>query len=327
MQNDLNVILTQRLPNKLFVAGGATYDKVWIRDNVYIALALEEAEMYSDAAAVYRGLLSFIKRYAGVLDLTIYPQTHGELIHPRYTIDGELVGDTWGNRQYDAVGCLLFAVGNMHRRDAGFLSMEDKIMIQKMVRYLERCRYWEDADDGMWEDQPTLHVSSIAASIKGIEAVSDFCKYDEALMGKARESMLRILPAESELHPVDMAQLSLLWPYGYKMPEIAEQVERELLRPRGVIRFIGDVYESDDAGEPQWVMGIPWLGLAWFQLGDVTKAREYLAKTEELYIDGILPESFLANSQMCVHTPLAWSHAMAFALRHKLHTCELTHKP
>jgi GH15 family glucan-1,4-alpha-glucosidase len=113
-----------------------------------------------------------------------------------------------------------------------------------------------------------------------------------------------------------MALLSLIWPLGYKYGDIVTGIEAHLLRDKGVIRYIGDKYESVDNIEAEWVLGVPWLGIANFEFGFIEKARKYLAMTEKLYTSEGLPEAYSADSP--VHNPLAWSHAMTIVLRTKL---------
>ncbi len=319
MIRDLAVIASEQLPRGLLIAGGGDYDKVWIRDNVYVALALAEAGDVKGAAVIYHELCNIITGYEYKLDSEVYPQNDSELLHPRFTTDGDELPGGWSNKQHDAVGALLFGIGSLYAHDQTFVGELERRIAQKLVKYLQTCHYWDDPDNGMWEEGPaTLHASSLAACIRGIETVAGFCDYDAAGLERAKRSLDQLLPAESTAYPTDMAQLSLIWPYGYKNFDIVERVESELLRQRGVIRHVGDAYEAGGLSESQWVMGIPWLGVAHFELGDEAKARSYLEATELLYTENGLPESYLANNQACIHTPLAWSHAMALVLRSKL---------
>ncbi len=316
---DLEVIRSQQLANGLFLAGdGPDYQHVWIRDNVYVALALQEIGQSKDAARVYQALCGIIAKYHLLLERRTYPVESDQVLPPRFTAEGAIVSGEWSNKQHDAVGVLLLGLGKMYQTDLSLLTSEMKKVCQQLVHYLETCQYSRDADNGMWEEEPTLHASSLAACIKGIEKVSGFCEYDEKMLAVARQNLENLLPRESARHEVDLAQLSLVWPCGYKRADIVAAVESTLLREHGVIRYVGDIYESKDGEESQWVMGLPWLGVANFELGNIDKAKEYLRRTESLYTKNGLPESYLANNKQCSHTPLAWSHAMALVLRSKL---------
>lgn len=319
MTRDFEVIRSQQLPSGLLIAGGGDYDKIWIRDNVYVALAFVEAGKMAEAATIYDELCKIIAQFEHVLTAGIYPTQDAELLHPRFTTNGEIVPDQWSNKQHDAAGALLFGIGQLYLLDPTLISDNTKHVAQQLITYLESCRYWEDTDNGMWEEEPQLvHASSLGACIRGIELAGNFCAYDKNGLDRARVNLEQLLPNESSKYPVDMALLTLLWPYGYLRKDILDLVEHQLLRKWGVIRHAGDAYEAGSQSEAQWVMGLPWLGIAHLDFGDTEKARSYLQDTERLYTDNGLPESYLANNQACIHTPLAWSHAMAIVLRAKL---------
>jgi hypothetical protein len=73
-------------------------------------------------------------------------------------------------------------------------------------------------------------------------------------------------------------------------------------------------YHRHDGKEAEWTMGVPWLGLCWHKLGDKARAKEYLKWTDKLYWGDHLPECYTGTIP-CEHTPLAWSHSLAVALR------------
>jgi len=127
------------------------------------------------------------------------------------------------------------------------------------------------------------------------------------------EALCRLLPRESESKGSDLAQLSLVYPLGFREPGVVEQVEDELLRSHGVIRYAEDRYHRGDS-EAQWTLGIPWLGLCWLRLGDRERARIYRDRLDRLYWDEHLPECY-RDYRPCERRPLAWAHSLALTLR------------
>jgi phosphorylase kinase alpha/beta subunit len=136
-----------------------------------------------------------------------------------------------------------------------------------------------------------------------------------------------MLPFESDTRPVDLAQLSLIYPYNilprFIAETILERVEKKLLRERGVIRYQTDSYYSliDDSGanpavhlgkEAEWSFGLPWLSLCHLSLGDTEKAKYYLERTESIILpDGSLPELYFAGKdEWNGNTPLGWANSM-----------------
>jgi phosphorylase kinase alpha/beta subunit len=203
-------------------------------------------------------------------------------------------------------------------------------IVRKLVDYLDKIEYWHDADNGMWEEEREVHASSIGACVAGLKAVSPYVSVPERLLDDGLRALLQLFPRESANKAIDLAQLSLIYPYrlftGMLGEVIVSQVERRLLRDRGVVRYEGDSYYStlqDEYGrgrprefytgsEAEWTFGLPWLALCHMELGNFAKAYEYVRRTEAIMTEpGVLPELFYAGSDMPnPNTPLGWSSAM-----------------
>jgi len=54
----------------------------------------------------------------------------------------------------------------------------DKELVQLLVDYLVALEYWQDADNGMWEENREVHASSIGACVAGLLAISRYAKVD-----------------------------------------------------------------------------------------------------------------------------------------------------
>jgi phosphorylase kinase alpha/beta subunit len=145
-----------------------------------------------------------------------------------------------------------------------------------------------------------------------------------------------MFPFESADRPVDLAQLSLIYPYrvifGEDAAEIVNRVEKLLLRKRGVIRYLGDSYYATNehlgrhlpltnyyGSEAEWTFGLPWLALCHMELGNFNKAKHYVSRTEGLMLkDGSLPELYFADSDNHnLNNPLGWSNAMYILAKEK----------
>src|SRR5262245_28951254 len=104
---DLAVLKSMRLKNGLSLAApGGGYEKVWIRDNVYVALGLEAAGRHGAARRICWGLLDILHCHSWKIDWVLWqrPRCDYEYLHPRYTADGEEIPDPWGFKQHDAIG-------------------------------------------------------------------------------------------------------------------------------------------------------------------------------------------------------------------------------
>jgi len=98
--------------------------------------------------------------------------------------------------------------------------------------------------------------------------------------------------------------------------EIVLNLEYHLTKDKGVMRYKFDAYYNKNTDgyseEAEWCFGLSWLAIAYKQLGNEQKAREYLQKaTATITEDGKIPELYLSHSSEAnENTPLGWSESM-----------------
>ncbi|MBI4451814.1 glycoside hydrolase family 15 [Candidatus Woesearchaeota archaeon] len=302
------------------------YNLAWIRDNVYAAIGLEAAQKYKDVRKTFRALLGILLKHEYKIDWAIKekPKHAYQYIHARYNpITMEEIWENWGNKQNDAIGALLFKVGDLGEKGIKIIRNENDLrVIQKLVNYLESVEYWHDKDNGMWEENEEVHASSIGACVAGLRKISKIVYVKKNLIEKGQIALNKLLPRESITKEADLALLSLIYPYNIvnakQRNKILKNVETRLLREKGVIRYIGDQYYFRN-GEAQWTMGLPWLAIICKQLKNPAKYAFYMRKTmAAMNGKGELPELYYANSnEHNENTPLAWSQALFVAgLKH-----------
>ena len=322
-----------RLPHGLYLASPSDdYHYVWLRDSFYEVLPYltTDCTRYEDT---YHRILDLFRDLEWKLDIhqSQRPGPQWQYIHARY--DARTLKELdmpWGHAQHDAVGAILFGIAEGERVGKTILrDFKDKEIVQKIVGYLECCRYWEDPDNGMWEEWREVHASSVGAVVAGLQALDmqNIVNVPGWLIAKGRKTLMDMLPFESDTRPVDLAQLSLIYPYNilprFIAETILERVEQKLLRERGVIRYQTDSYYSliDDRGidvsahlgkEAEWTFGLPWLAICNFQLGNEEKALDYLQRAENVMLpDGSLPELYFSGkNEWNGNTPLGWSNAL-----------------
>lgn len=352
LRESYEVLDRLRLPHGLYLASTSDqYAFVWLRDTVYMSLPYldKPGGMYEKA---FHRILDLFREYEWKLDIIAKqkPTFEWEYVHARYSADEvrEIHTQPWGHVQHDMTGAILYGIGIGEARGRTVVrSAKDLEITGKLVKMLESVEYWRDPDNGMWEEERELHASSVGACVAGLEAVKDLVRVPETLIDKGREALNALLPGESGSKPADLAQLSLIYPYrllaGEQAETVVRQVESELLRERGVIRYCGDSYFSAlewaygrDRGrsfyrdtEAEWTFGLPWLALCWLELGDPDKARDYLRRTEEVMIEpGVLPELYYSGtSEPNPNTPLGWSSAMYILAREALEREEKNGRP
>lgn len=330
-----NILEKLRLNNGMYLASASQdYHFVWLRDSFYEVLPyLHIDNDYYEKT--YHRILDYFKEYRWKIELHTKkkPVEDWEYIHIRF--DAENIREIdmpWGHAQHDAIGAVLYGISLGVKNNRPIIrNNEDLEIIQLIVDYLECCEYWQDKDSGMWEENREVHSSSVGAVVASLQALKQqgLAIVKDELINKGWETINNLFPFESETKPVDLAQLSLIYPYGIYTGEKAEvvmkRVEQMLLRDRGVLRYQGDSYYSTKehlgrhlpyiqyyGTEAEWTFGLPWLCICHTLMGNGAKAREYLNWTESIMLeDGSLPELYYSNSERYnVNTPLGWSNAM-----------------
>ena len=326
----LKILESLQYESGLFAASkkgiGTGYDKAWLRDNFYECLAFEVVGDIDTVKKTYRAILDIFKKHEFKIDHAISSKpayTH-QYIHPRYNPQTfEEYWEEWGNKQNDAIGCVLFKIGDLESRQKGTIiaDEDDRRIVQKLVWYLSTLQYWNDPDSGMWEENQELHASSVGACLAGLmsDKKIDGIEVPDDLLEKGRTALRTILPRESQQKFVDLALLSLIWPYNILTPEetteILNNVEYHLLRDRGVIRYKGDHYYNKNpdgwSEEAEWTFGLSWLAIIYEKLGNSAKAQEYMEQAKAAVAPEGVPELFYSNStKYNDNTPLGWSESL-----------------
>ena len=301
------------------------YNKAWIRDNIYEGLGLEHAQDIKSLKKTYRALFDILLTHEYKIDYAIKskPQYAYQYIHARYNPETFAeFHEEWGNKQNDAVGAFLFKVADLLGK--GIMIIRDKNdlrILRKLVDYLASIEYWHDKDNGVWEENEEVHASSVGACVAGLKAISKYTDVPEEIISNGINTLNTLLPRESETKETDLALLSLIYPYNIvsemQKMQILADVEKHLVREKGVLRYLGDKYYANpsDNSEAEWTMGFPWLAKIYFDAGDMKKYNHYLNLTiSSMNADGELPELYYGGtSTHNENSPLGWSHALAIA--------------
>ncbi len=313
-------------PNGLFSASRnevkTGYNLCWIRDTVYASMGFEAVKNIAALRKTYHALLNLLLKHEYKIDWMIrqpHPKEAFRYIHARYDpLTMEEISGQWGNKQNDAIGAVLFKIGELESKGARIIrNSSDTRMLQKLVNYLEAIEYWHDKDNGMWEENEEVHSSSVGACVAGLKEISrvDGIDVPQQLITNGEKALQQLLPRESETKDADLALLSLIYPYNVvnetQRDKILAAVEEKLVREKGVIRYEGDKYYHDGK-EAQWCFGFPWLAIIYRQLNMPDKHAHYVRKTMEVAnSDGEMPELYYGNADKHnENTPLAWGQSL-----------------
>lgn len=333
IKQHLKILKRLQYPTGLFAASskrvGTGYDKSWLRDNFYECLAFEIIGDYDTAKKTYTALLKIFLKHEHKIDIAIEqrPIHKHEYIHARFhpkTFDE--FWEDWGNKQNDAVGAILFGVGELYRRAKWKELAENKDYIRilnKLVLYLRSIEFWHDIDSGMWEEDEELHASSVGACVAGLKSirkVPGIDTVDDDLIEHGMRTLAHLLPRESKRKYVDLAELSLIYPYNVvtqgQRNQIIKNVQYHLERERGVIRYKNDYYYNRNpdgySEEAEWTFGFSWLAIIFERvIGDEEKAQEYIEKAISTDTRKGMPELYFSQTKKYnENTPLGWSESM-----------------
>ncbi len=312
---------------------GEGYDKAWLRDNFYECLAFEVMGDDETVLKTYRAILDIFKKHEYKIDHAIArkPAHTHEYIHPRYHPESfDEFWEEWGNKQNDSIGCILFKLGELESRARGCVVHDehDVRIVQKLVWYLSTLEYWHDPDSGMWEENQEIHASSVGACVAGLKSVRRIHGIDvpESLIRKGEMTLRIMMPRESAGKFVDLALLSLIWPYDVlthdERAKVLENIEYHLLGKRGIIRYKGDRYFNGNVDgwseEAEWTFGLSWLAIIYARIGNLQKAKRFMEIARDTVTkDGLLPELYYSNSpRFNENTPLGWSESLFVVALH-----------
>ena len=340
--DDVRFLLDHQAPGGAYVASPSfsQYPFAWLRDGAFVAHALLRAGERASADAFHGWVARAVTRRAGDVRALIADRDagravdHDRMLPTRFTLDGRSEAGGWPDFQLDGYGQWLWSLGE-HAR-AGPLSEDVRVGAALVADYL--AAFWEEPCYDAWEEGRTQqHTSTLASAAAGLRAAAGllgpvYAGAADAAWGFALERCVvdgRFV--KSVRNPA--ADASLVWlatPLGLvgdDDPTFARtlaSVERDLLRPDGVLRFRSDTFYGGGA----WVLLTA--GLAWHhaRAGRSARAAELLALAERhRRPDGGLPEQVPTEGTDAWFldywtrrwgpsaSPLLWSHAMVVLAR------------
>lgn len=320
------------------------YRYSWFRDGAFIADAMSRAGRPESAEAFFawcsRVLVLRKERIERLVARRAVGETIGseELLHCRYTLDGDEAPDQWWNFQLDGYGTWLWALAEHHRRNGSDVG-PCREAVELTVEYL--AAFWAEPSYDWWEEHiGHQHTSTLAAIYGGLGAAASLelrPGVQERALGTAaliRSAVLERGVRHGRLvkwldgDDLDASLLACATPFRLLSPDdpvmtaTVEALEAELAHG-GVHRYAADTYY----GGGEWVLLAALLG--WYYAG-VRRTEDAWAQLDWVALQatpsGELPEQvdghLLAPEYHAqwverwgpVATPLLWSHAMFLTL-------------
>lgn len=272
-----------RLPTGLFPAAGidataaaqSGYGNVWVRDNIYIALAHLEAGQWKVAQSAVEAIATFYRRSRHRFEAIIEGRVDSGLPmnRPQVRFDGVHlveIAARWAHAQNDALGYFLW----LYCRLACDGRLEpDGELLALLAFYFQRIRYWEDEDSGHWEERRKVSASSIGTVVAGLRALRKLltqnrapaCRFGsrevtvavlDTLVAAGEQTLATILPAEcvqpdpNKIRRYDAALLFLIYPLAVVDDALGQRIVTDVLKhlqgDYGIRRYLGDSYWTAD---------------------------------------------------------------------------------
>lgn len=302
------------------------YDKAWLRDIYFMTLGFLETGELDVVQKAAKALLTLFVKHQDKIDWAIEHKPHEtwQRIHARFHPETfEEYWEEWGNSQNDAVGEVLNILVELELQGAGVIETDDeRAMVQKIIDYLVALEYWDDPDNGIWEENMEVHASSIGSCVAALEKAKElsWLNVPEEAIEFGKQALRKLLPRESMSKFADLALLSLIYPFSVTTEaetlEILRNVEYHLTRTKGVIRYKLDRYynqnEDGYSEEAEWCFGLSWLAIIYAERGEKEKAYYYLRRAKATVTPaGQIPELYYSNTDTPnENTPLGWAESM-----------------
>lgn len=246
------------------------YSYTWVRDTVAVCVYHIETSHADIAARAAQTLQDYFtkhrRRLDGIIDGSADKDDAMQRPHIRFDGDTlEEIDQQWGHAQNDALGYALWLAGTLAR--SGHFEMDAQLWAL-FAQYFDAVNYWQDADNGHWEEARKIESSSIGAAMAGLCAFKNHmtaCKISdiatahgtvtpaflEALIAKGQAQLDAFLPWETKAgltgaRRADAATLFLAYPLNVasaaQTAQILETVTSELQGSYGIKRYLGDSY-------------------------------------------------------------------------------------
>jgi len=336
IKHHLDVIRTMQTPTGVFTASAEDtyYNKAWLRDIYFIVLSFLEVGEIETVKNAAKSLLTVLVKHEGKISWAIdnKPQETWQYIHARFHPETfEEYWEEWGNSQNDAVGEVLNLLVELELRGEGVIETDaERAVVQKLVDYLVAIEYWHDDDNGIWEENLEVHASSVGSVVAALKKAQqiEWLHVPDSAIELVQQALNDLLPRESVTKFVDLALMTLIYPFAVtteeQTQEILRNVEYHLVRDKGVLRYVFDRYYNHNpdgySQEAEWCFGLAWLAIIYAERGDRERAQHYLERSRATVTpDGLIPEAYFSHTDKPnPNTPLAWAESMHVIALHKV---------
>ncbi len=335
----IEVILANQTSHGAYLASPTfpTYRYSWFRDGSFIAYAMDLVGEYDSAERFHEWVAATVNARRETIHRAVTAANAGrplspiDILHTRYTVEGDAVVEEWPNFQLDGFGTWLWSM-HQHTQLSG---RDQSVAVQSAARLVADylTALWARPCYDCWEEFPNdVHPHTLAAIYGGLAAHQASSEADHRPTLEAISALIASEVGRNghfvKFHgssAVDASLLGLAVPYRVVDPDhptmmtTVARIEEMLRSGGGVHRYRADTFY----GGGEWVLLTCWLAWYYLERGDHDRARGLMSwvesqATDEGYLPEQVPENL--NDPSCyepwrerwgdIATPLLWSHAM-----------------
>jgi len=347
LQRSVEIILSNQYQSGAYIASPnfPTYHYCWFRDGAFIAYAMDLMGETESSARFHSWVSNVLNSRADIVRRVVEkaavaePLSETDVLHTRYSVDGQEAKDRWPNFQLDGFGTWLWSLAEHCKMTNEAIPNEWDQAANLVSGYLSAL--WQNPCYDCWEEFPMgYHPYTLAAIFAGLHAHTTLGGQDHDEI-KARITSFILENAISNgcfskfigAQTVDANLLGLSVPYNLvspndpRMVSTVKRIESTLRNGGGVHRYSFDTYY----GGGEWIILSAWLGWYYAQLGEDDKAEEILYWIEaQADTNDQLPEQVSKTLNAPVYleywqrlwgnvaNPLLWSHAMYIILHNAI---------
>jgi hypothetical protein len=264
------------------------YNKVWVRDNIFISYAHYMNGDEMQAVETIRAIGDFLYKYRHRFEAIINKEANHKIpMHrPHIRFNGEdlkEIDESWPHAQNDALGYYLWLLCKLVLDNKYTFRKEESILFTLLILYFKRITFWKDEDSGHWEEKRKVAASSIGVVTRALYeaglvlrklSIHHFFYKDnivddyliEELKRKGKDALRSILPWECKQRTdnrkrmADAALLFLIYPLHIpgdilndesNEEKILHNISDHLVGSYGIKRYIGDSFWTADTKEKQ----------------------------------------------------------------------------
>lgn len=250
------------------------YQQAWVRDNIHVAHAHYVIGQTDVAVQVAIALMTYFKQYRDRFDRIIaQPElAKSAMNRPHIRFDGATLQELemrWSHAQNDALGYFLWFYCKLVNEGLVTIQSHDLEILTLFPQYFQAIQYWQDADQGHWEETAKIEASSIGTVIAGLRefhllgslhGATDIpggmgFRELEILIQNGEAALDQILPyecrqADERQRRYDSALLFLVYPLQVvdvdRGDRILEDVIQNLQGEIGIRRYLLDSFWAPD---------------------------------------------------------------------------------